>query len=173
MAKRVGMRNFKTVLSVFLCIMILEITGISNPFFACITAIFVMQTDMHTSLEKGVFRLIGTVFGSIMGSISAIVFYKFLPMDILLVRAIVIPLGIMLIIYTLTSLKLDDAILISCVVFLAIIMIWDSNKTPLIRYALERINSTTVGTLVALLVNRFICPYDPNCNNKTEDADNK
>ncbi len=166
MARRIGMRNFKTALSIFICILVLEATGISKPFFACITAILVMQTDMHTSLEKGVTRLIGTVFGSIMGSLSAIIFYKFLPMDILLVRAIVIPIGIILIIYTLTSLEINDAIVISCVVFLAIIMIWDSNETPLIRYALERINSTTVGALVALSVNRFVYPYDPSGDKK-------
>lgn len=167
MAKRIGMRNFKTAIAVFICILVLELTGISKPFFACITAILVMQTDMHSSLEKGIYRLIGTVFGSVMGSVAAIIFYEFLPMDILLVRAIVIPLGVMIIIYTLTSLKLEDAILMSSVVFLSIIMVRDS-ETSLFRYALERINSTTFGTLIALSVNRFICPYDPNIKKETK-----
>lgn len=173
MARRIGMRNFKTAIAVFICILVLESTGISKPFFACITAILVMQTDMHSSLEKGIYRLVGTIFGSVIGSLSAVIFYKFLPMDILLVRAIVIPIGIMLIIYILTSLKLGDAILMSCVVFLAIMMIWDSDETPLLRYALERINSTTFGTLIALSVNRFIYPYDPSGSKETKGIDNK
>lgn len=172
MAKRIGMRNFKTAISVFICIIVLELTGISKPFFACITAILVMQTDMHTSLEMGVFRLIGTVFGTIIGSICAIIFYRFLPMDILLVRAIVIPLGLMLIIYTLTSLKLKDSIVISCVIFLSIMMMKD-NDTPLLRYALERINSTTFGAVIALFVNRFIYPYNPSVSEEDEETNEK
>lgn len=155
---RIGMRNFKTAISVFICILVLEYTGIAKPFFACITAILVMQTDMHTSFEAGVYRLIGTVFGSIIGSLSAIVFYRFLPMDILLVRSLVIPLGIMLIIYILSSLKLQDATLMSCVVFLAIMITMDS-EALLLSYALERIISTVFGAVVALSVNRFIYPY--------------
>lgn len=155
---RIGMRNFKTAISVFICILVLEYTGIAKPFFACITAILVMQTDMHASFETGIYRLIGTVFGSVIGSLSAIVFYRFLPMDILLVRSLVIPLGVMLIIYILSSLKLHDATLMSCVVFLAIMITMDSDAL-LLSYALERIISTVFGAGVALLVNRFIYPY--------------
>lgn len=155
---RIGMRNFKTAISVFICILVLEYTGIAKPFFACITAIIVMETDMHTSFEVGIYRFIGTVFGSVIGSLYAIIFYKFLPMDILLVRSIVIPLGVMLIIYILTSFKLKDSILMSCVVFLAIMIAMDS-EAPLLSYALERIISTVFGAVVALLVNRFVYPY--------------
>lgn len=155
---RIGMRNFKTSISVFICILVLEYTEIANPFFACITAILVIKTDMHTSFKAGADRLIGTIFGSLIGSLSAIIFYKFLPMDILLVRSLVIPLGVMLIIYILTSLKLKDAVLISCVVFLAIMITMES-EAELLSYAFERIISTVFGAVVALLVNRFIYPH--------------
>lgn len=156
---KIGMRNFKTAISVFICILVLESTGVVKPFFACITAILVMESDMHKSFVTGAHRLVGTIFGSIIGSLSAIIFYEFLPMDVLLIRAIVIPLGVMLIIYILTTLKLKEPILMSCVVFLAIMITMDS-EAPLLSYALERIVSTVFGAVVALLVNRFVCPYD-------------
>lgn len=165
MAKRIGMRNFKTAIAVFICILVLESIGIHKPFFACIAAIQTMQTDMHSSFEAGIYRSIGTISGTIIGSISAIVFYKYLPMDILIVRAIVIPLGIMFIIYVLTSLKLKDSVLMSCVVFLSIMISMDA-ESSLLHYAVERSFSTTFGSVVALLVNRFIYPFDMNSCNK-------
>lgn len=155
---RLGMRNFKTALSVFICILVLESVGIDNPFFACMTAIQTMQTDIHTSIEAGAYRLFGTAFGSIMGTIFAVIAYKYLPMDILIVQALVIPSGIMLIIYILKSFKLKDSILISCVVFLSIMINIDDTATR-VSYAVGRGFSTMFGAAVALLVNRFVCPY--------------
>ena len=160
---KVGMRNFKTAIAVAMCLIVLKFVGVENPFFACITAIYTMQTDFSTSLKMGSYRLFGTIFGSIIGSIFAVIAYKYLPMDIVFIEALVIPIGIMLIIHILTMLKLKDTVLISCVVFLAIMINVEGNVMPK-SYAIDRTLSTIFGAAVALLVNRFIYPYKVNEN---------
>lgn len=166
---RVGMRNIKTAIAVFICIIALESMGIEKPFFACITAIQTMQTDMHTSFQTGIHRFVGTIFGNVIGALFAVVFYRYFPMDVLLVKSLVIPFGIMFIIFILTNLKLNDSILISCVVFLSI-MINVEDESLLLGYAVERSFTTTFGVVVAILVNRFIAPYDVNKIDKKQET---
>ena len=63
--KKIGMRNIKTSISVFLCIIILRIFHNTYPFYACIAAVITMQSAVHHSFATGRNRMIGTVVGAI------------------------------------------------------------------------------------------------------------
>jgi len=51
--RKIRMRNLKTALSVFLCIVILRFFNINYPFYACIAAVICMQSSIFDSFTTG------------------------------------------------------------------------------------------------------------------------
>lgn len=152
---KIGMRTIKTAIAVAVCILVLGLFGVKQPFFACMTAVFTMQGNVATSFRAGLDRFSGTVAGAITGTTFATL-CAFLPMDHLLIRAIVIPLGAMLVIHVLNLLHWRDSIFVACIVYFALMMKVDQVSVPM--YAVSRTLLTGFGAIVALLVNRFVYP---------------
>lgn len=144
---KIGMRNIKTAISVFLCIIILRAFNNTFPFYACIAAVITMQGTVHDSFATGKNRMIGTIIGAIYGLIFALIS----PNNIFLTS-----IGIVLVIYFLNLFNRKNSISIACVVFLAI-MTNLTQVTPLI-YSLNRVTETFIGIFVSVLVNYFIYP---------------
>lgn len=144
---KIGMRNIKTAISVFLCIIILRAFNNTFPFYACIAAVITMQGTVHDSFATGKNRMIGTIIGAIYGLIFALIS----PNNIFLTS-----IGIVLVIYFLNLFNRKNSISIACVVFLAI-MTNLTQVTPLI-YSLNRVMETFIGIFVSVLVNYFIYP---------------
>lgn len=152
---KVGMRTIKTAISVAICIFVLELLGVKTPFFACMTAVFTMETDVSTSLRAGIERLLGTLTGAIIGSVFALL-TNYLPMDYLLVKVLVVPIGLILVIQMFSLMKLKNSTFIACIVYLALMVHVDG---PLrVEYAITRTLTTAFGAFIALLVNRYIYP---------------
>ena len=147
--KKIGMRNIKTALSVGICIIILRLSNFDSAFYACIAAVITMQTTVENSFQTGKNRLIGTIIGTIIG----IIFSYIAPHSTILTIT-----GVSLIIYITNILHENKSTNIACVVFLAI-MINLKNTSPL-HYGINRFIETAIGIIVAVLVNRYICPYN-------------
>lgn len=145
--QKIGMRNIKTAISVFLCIILLRIFRNPFPFYACIAAVMTMQSTVHNSYTTGKNRMLGTIVGAICGLIFALIS----PNNVFLTS-----IGILLIIYFLNLLNRKNSIIIGCVVFLAI-MTNLKEGTPLV-YSLSRVVETFVGILISVLVNYIIFP---------------
>lgn len=143
--QNIGMRNIKTALSVFLCIIILRVFRHAFPFYACIAAVITMQSTVNNSFTTGKNRMIGTVIGAICGLLFALIS----PNNVFLTS-----IGVVLIIYFLNLLKRNNSIIIGCVVFLAI-MTNLKEGTPLF-YSLSRVVETFVGIFISVLVNWLI-----------------
>lgn len=62
---KIGLRNIKTAISVAICILVLGLLGVRQPFFACMTAVFTMQANVKTSFEAGFSRFLGTLAGAL------------------------------------------------------------------------------------------------------------
>ncbi|MDR1069199.1 MAG: aromatic acid exporter family protein, partial [Gracilibacteraceae bacterium] len=60
-----GLRSVKTALSVFLCIPVLRLLGLDQPFFACIAAVVATQTTVRQSFAIGLERMVGTLAGAV------------------------------------------------------------------------------------------------------------
>ena len=118
---KIGLRNIKTAISVAICILVLGLLGVRQPFFACMTAVYTMQANVATSLEAGLSRFLGTVAGAITGTTFAAL-CKLLPMQYLLVRAVVIPLGTVFVVHILHLLGRKDSVFIACIVYFALMM---------------------------------------------------
>lgn len=152
---KIGLRNIKTAISVAICILVLGLLGVRQPFFACMTAVFTMQANVKTSFEAGFSRFLGTLAGAITGTTFAAL-CKLLPMQYLLVRATVIPLGTVFVIHVLHLLERKDSVFIACIVYFALMM--KVEQVSVLQYAVSRTALTGFGAIVALLVNRYVFP---------------
>ena len=140
--KKIGMRNIKTAISVFLCVIILRAFHNTSPFYACIAAVITMQSAVQDSFTTGKNRMVGTIIGAIWGLIFALIS----PSNIFLTG-----IGIIFVIYSLNILNRKKSISIACIVFIAI-MTNLKDATPLI-YSLSRVLETFLGIFVSVLVN--------------------
>lgn len=141
-----GMRNIKTGIGVMLCILVGYFNIIDKTFFAAVACIVCMQTTVKSSLTVGLNRLKGTFIGGVIG---------FLFVLIRPGNPILACLGIITTIYICNILKVNSSITIACVVFCAI-MINIGSESPL-EYSVHRIIDTSIGVVIGVCVNYFIC----------------
>lgn len=180
---KIGMRNIKTSIAVAVCMFsysvvgfILKITSTHSnaihrafdflvnehtPIYACLAAVIVMRGSVSQSFRSGISRIIGTCIGGLFGMIF-LVFGKISVVNTL--DFIIVPVGVMLLIYFLTIIKETDSTAIAVATFLIIVITVGSNSPHL--YAVNRILSTSYGVIVSLLVNRFVgkSPNEDNTN---------
>ena len=142
---KIGSRNIKTALSVFICIIIFQILKRPYPFYACIAAVICMQNSVQNSFVAGKNRMIGTIIGAIIGIVFSILIGQ---------NAIVTGLGIVLVIYLCNLFKQDGSASIACIVFLAIMT--NLKEGTSYMYALNRVFDTFIGIIVSILVNKYI-----------------
>lgn len=190
---KIGMRNIKTGIAVAVCMFsyslvryILEITAPYDnavhsafdflvnehtPIYACLAAVIVMRGSVSQSFRSGISRIIGTCIGGLFG-MAFLTFGRFKVAERL--DFIIVPIGVMLLIYFLTVIKETDSTAIAVATFLIIVITVGANSPHL--YALNRILSTCYGVIVSLLVNRFVgsAPTeDNNDNNRSKDNEKK
>lgn len=144
---KIGARIIKTALAVVLCIMIDSFIKNGSGFLAGVAAIITMQSTFKDSFRKGGHRILGTFFGAILGGVFALISQG---------NILLIALGIIILIYSFKLLKWDTGIVISCVVFL--IIMTEKGNTDILLYSFFRLIDTTLGIVIALLVNYFIKP---------------
>ncbi|MDR5658883.1 aromatic acid exporter family protein [Serpentinicella sp. ANB-PHB4] len=147
---KIGLRTIKTGIAVSLAMFISTIFNINAPFYSGIAAVIAMQPTVSDSWKKGLHRVLGTFVGAIMGIILSFL----LPSNF-----ITLGLGIVILIYILNKLNWQDSISIGCVVFIGIFI---STDAGIISRSTDRLLETTIGIVIALVVNYLIYPptYD-------------
>lgn len=143
-----GMRTLKTGIAVTLCLLICQSQQIDLLFYAVIAAVISMDKNIWLSFHAGKSRMIGTFLGALLGGLFAFA----LPMN-----PWVCGTGIVLLIALLARLKLNAAIVIASIVFLAVTVGFGSDDP--VYYSLMRLADTLLGIVVAWLVNILIFPY--------------
>lgn len=149
---KIGMRNIKTAVSVFFCLIIFYTIDRENAFYACIASVICMQNTVDNTIKTGVSRLIGTAIGGFAGMIVLIAGETYFTEEIYL---ILMPLGIVLLIEICVALGRSGSVSICCVVFLSILTT-HRYEGDYVMYAVNRIIDTSVGVIIALLVNRYL-----------------
>ncbi|WP_297521472.1 aromatic acid exporter family protein [uncultured Clostridium sp.] len=150
---KIGARNFKTALSIFLCIIILNLLGFDSPFYACIASVICLTDSCDTSIKMGINRMIGTVIGGTFGMIATIILSKY---DTTLLRTILICLFTVFVIYVCTILKKPGSVSIACIVLLANLLLNRDYSNYI--YTFSRIIETFIGIIIAVGVNVYIMP---------------
>lgn len=187
---KIGMRNIKTGIAVGVCMFsyslvrfILEATvsydnsihaifdflvNEHTSIYACLAAVIVMRGSVSQSFRSGISRIIGTCIGGLFGMLFLVVgrFEILSRFDF-----IIVPLGVMMLIYFLTVIKETDATAIAVATFLIIVITVGSNSPHL--YAINRILSTAYGVTVSLLVNRFIGLKENNDTDRSKNNEKK
>lgn len=168
-----GMRNIKTAVSVLLCLVVYvlfpllaEITNEfdgkffelltfivnrQDPLFACIAAVVVMQSTVADSVSSGKSRIYGTALGAAAGLLFLLIN---LSVPVHLLNILLIAIGVVFLIYVCNLLKLQNAVSISVITFL-VILISIGQKSPIL-YAVNRLLDTGIGIVISIFVNRYL-----------------
>lgn len=150
----IGMRVFKTVISVYLSFLYGMLRGTSS-YYAVIAAIISMQTDVESGVKLGINRVLGTILGGVFG-LFAILVIRFFDIEIyshlhyLILTILLIP-----IIYTNVHLFSPKSTTISLVVFLSIAISHVQDISPL-AFTFYRVLDTSVGVVISVFVNKFL-----------------
>ncbi|MDW7668136.1 MAG: aromatic acid exporter family protein [Bacillota bacterium] len=149
---KLGMRSFKTFLSVFASLLISNLFGLDS-FQATWTAFLCMQGSLIETTDMARVRGVGTLIGSFFSFI-----YLLLAPDILYI----IPIGVLIIIYVGNILNKTEYIKTASLVFLVIsFRIVDVNNFQPADYVLNRTLETFIGLGSALIINYYIKPPNP------------
>lgn len=168
----IGLRNIKTALGVFLCVLVYDLFQRPYPFFACIAVVICLKDTMGSSFEMGKNRLIGTFIGGLVG--TPFLMLKNLvseQVNFFAVGAIMIGLGIVLVIYLCNLIgKIEVMTSTACIVFLSVVVNLRDTMQYLAPhiYSINRMIDSTVGIIIALIINKYFFPLD---QNKTEERE--
>lgn len=144
---KIGFRNIKTAIAVFLCLVVSKILKLEYSFYAVIAAIISMESTISRSFITGKNRMLGTILGAVIGLLFALIKPE---------SPILCAIGIVIIISLCNRLKWSKSVTIAGIVFIAI-MVNMNGKNPWL-YSLNRIIDTFIGITIAVLVNYFIVP---------------
>ena len=155
-----GQRILRSVISVWLCMVVYVLRGMrGEPFYSIIAALQCVQPYSSNMLREGKDRIIGTLVGAFWG--SAILFFELLPEggDFRTTVIFYILLGIFtgLVIYSTVLLNISQYALFAAVVFLGIAVYHIEDANPYI-HVFYRTLETIIGVGVAIFVNSLHFP---------------
>lgn len=147
-----GMRTWKTVVAVFLALLIDSGHPGSMPFYAAIAAVICIQPNPKSSLEVAVNREIATLIGGAVG-------LGFLMLEICLgrfdppvLRYALLAVCLVPLISLSVWMGRAKSTFLTCVVFLSVALLHASDTSPYL-FAWNRVLDTSIGIGVALAVN--------------------
>lgn len=156
-----GMRIFKTALAVFCCLMISMLRGKAyyHAIDACISAIIVLKSDVQHTWSAGLSRIWATAIGALMGLVALqIKINLLLHGQSFSYYCLVVGL-LFLTIWLTVLLKIPDAAALAAIVLLATSLSNTNQANVAFGASLGRFIDTTIGIVVALVVNRILPPY--------------
>jgi len=141
-----GMRTIKTSLVVAICLIISKVLDLYYPYYAAIAAIICIQNTVYGSFKVAKNRVLGTIIGSLLG-IFCVFIFPYNPW--------ISGMGVLVLLYFLKVINLENAYIVACIVFLANFV---PGQGPSITYSLNRTFDTIIGILIALIVNWLLSP---------------
>ncbi|SHK07895.1 FUSC family protein [Hespellia stercorisuis] len=149
---KIGRRIWKTVIAVYVCFFIDTVRGAGVPFYAAIAAILCMQRNKHESLQTAKNREIATILGGFCGLLFLIFEQYVYHFSVILIRYAVLSVLLIPIIQISLWLHQEKGTFLMCVVFLCVTVTHAGDINP-VSFAGNRIIDTTIGIVVALIVN--------------------
>jgi len=151
---RIGMRVVKTAVAVFICIAIAWLIGSDNIVqISAVSAIMTLRATREDTIHHGVFRVLGTGIGGIIGLLTVII-GLFLPYYSDGLFVLVIPLMLVLNLYICNLLKMHDSCTISCVITIIVAshIYLDAPVAYTLIFTLMRLRDTLIGAVVATVI---------------------
>lgn len=146
---KIGLRTIKTGIAISLAILVSTLLH-RDPLFALLAVLIAIQPTVSDSWRAGLNRILGTFIGALIG----LIFSVCIPANF-----IAGGLGIILLITIMNQLHWNEAINIACVVFIAVFLNLSDGQ---LHYAINRLEDTTLGIIIAVAVNYLLFPptYD-------------
>ncbi|MEG0239553.1 FUSC family protein [Anaerorhabdus sp.] len=154
---KLGLRSIKTAISTTLCAIIYILIN-RNPTFACIGAVFGMETNNEHPFKSGSNRLIGTILGGFLGMG---LFYLQNQSQNKLIQILYLLVGIILLIFISQYLGYPGAIQGGAVVFYIVMLNTPADQT--VTYAINRMIDTAVGVCISILINVVMSRKNMSC----------
>lgn len=151
MSRYIGMRTFKTGLTVFLAALVAQIVNPDDQFVLLFTALIALESHVASSFQIGMKRIAATVIGSL----SAIfLYYSGLPLPV------AAALAVMLLIIVANQMGQIGSIGVSGSVTILILLNGFAGQNPYL-ISLIRMRDTFIAVAIASLVNFLIFPPKP------------
>lgn len=150
---KLGLRAVKTAISVFLCLLISLLFHRSELLLGSIAAIICIQPTYDETFLTGIRRLVGTLIGGIIGYLILLLIHN-LPFKSFS-NLLIAPISILIVIYICNLINYPESVVISCIVVLSVIMWPTENVTDTLMYVVNRVVDTSIGVIIAMLVNKF------------------
>lgn len=153
---KIGFRNIKTGIAVFICLLIFNYfgKGKGNYILACTATILCMGDTIENTLKTSWNRL----FGILVGGIASIIFLYTVDYisEIHINTPIIVAIGVSFIIYICNLLKATDSCSVACVMYITIMFTYSGSGA--FTYVISNAFYTLIGVVVAILVNSLIKP---------------
>lgn len=147
-----GARTMKTVAAVFCCFLIDSLREDGLPFFSSIAAVLCVRNTSKESWTIAIDREIATLVGGAWGMAFMAIEYYIHPITPLVLRYFVVSAMLIPLIDICRALHQSKAVALSCIVYLCIVVAHSEDATPF-AFGIARIVDTTIGVMVALLLN--------------------
>lgn len=147
-----GLRNLKTGVSVFICILLSFLLHRETYVVSTITAVFTIREDHGNTVKYGRHRIAGNTFGAL-ASVLCIGIFKFFGYT-QLIQLLAIPLVIMLMIALLVKFDYSEGTVGACATLLTILFMVPETESYL--YAFNRVIDSFIGMAIAIIVNRCL-----------------
>lgn len=172
---KIGLRAVKTAIAVSLCMLMTYIFKIDEAFIAAFAAIICMQPTYNQTFKSGLNRMFGTVLGGVIGY-ALLELATFIPLYQSWWNVILAPVCLLIVIYLCNMFNKQPSVSIACIVLLCCIAQPTETINDTFIYVVNRVLTTTIGIVIAMLVNKFLWPkrskqeYDKAINNLVENS---
>ena len=151
---RVGGRTIKTVAAVFLCFLVDTARNSNTAFYAAIAAILCIQRTPKDSWRVALNREIATIIGGVWGMAVLLIEKNIYSIPCEILRYLCLSVLLIPLINFSVLIKQEKGTFLMCVVFLCITVTHGNDESPL-AFGLNRITDTTVGIIIALILNQI------------------
>ena len=151
---RVGGRTIKTVAAVFLCFLVDTARNSNTAFYAAIAAILCIQRTPKDSWRVALNREIATIIGGVWGMSILLIEKNIYSIPCEILRYLCLSVLLIPLINFSVLIKQEKGTFLMCVVFLCITVTHGNDESPL-AFGLNRITDTTVGIIIALILNQI------------------
>jgi len=157
---KLGLRAAKTALAVFICLLFSLLLHRPDGLFSTLAAVICMQHTYKETFNKGLHRLLGTFIGGVIGFVS-LEALKNLSDYVNIICVFLAPVCLLIIIYICNLINHKSSAQIACVVLLSVL----ANHVHIelgdtLIYVINRILDTSMGVVIAMLVNSLIFPIE-------------
>lgn len=150
---KIGWRTIKTVVGVFIILLLFHWLDRAPATLACLACVFAMQEDIPTSITFGRYRIIGNTLGALIAALVVQVKLIF-GIDNPYIHIVAVSLGILLVIVSCNVLNSNKSIVNSSATYFVVLLTISTSE--LASYTVDRILDCFIGVVIAVAVNYLL-----------------